>query len=251
MQASGGSPNTRLTLTIFNSNPSNDTCIVKVNGVEALFLGDSSASIHGHYFESGFVNLRSQLQVSASQLAIGSTYDVISTGKIMSVGSISEDGIALVHNSHATGYFYLVNLTPASLSANRTITFPDHDGTVVLSDDSRLSDARTPLAHVHDYSTIANIPIRTAWNGVHRGFVAEQLSWKNYGNNHTIFDASAGTTPSGTACSNTDSAVAWTATYPTLMGWNGSSTYGVRVDRARYADSAGSATSATNASNST
>jgi len=64
------------------------------------------------------------------------------------------------------------------------------------------------------------------------------MMWKNYGNNHTIFDASAGTSPSGSAISNTDSANAWTGTYPTLMGWNGSSTYGVRVDRARLADSA-------------
>ena len=35
--------------------------------------------------------------------------------------------------------------------------------------------------------------------------------------------------------------VNWTGSYPTLMGWNGSNTYGVRVDVSRYADSAGSA----------
>jgi hypothetical protein len=62
------------------------------------------------------------------------------------------------------------------------------------------------------------------------------LAWKNYGNGHVIFDASNSTTPNGTACSNTDSTSAWTGTYPTLMGWNGSTTYGVRVDRARLAD---------------
>ena len=68
--------------------------------------------------------------------------------------------------------------------------------------------------------------------------VVGQLAWKVNGNNHTIFDASAGTSPSGTLVSNTNSQVAWTATYPTLMGWNGSSTYGVRVDSARLADAA-------------
>ena len=68
------------------------------------------------------------------------------------------------------------------------------------------------------------------------GNVVGQLGWKNYGNNHTIFDASASTTPSGTSCSDADAAVAWTGTYPTLMGWNGSQTYGVRVDSARNAD---------------
>jgi hypothetical protein len=66
--------------------------------------------------------------------------------------------------------------------------------------------------------------------------VVGQLSWKNYGNSHTVFDASNGTSPDGTAVNNTNSQVAWTGTYPTLMGWNGSSTYGVRVDSARVAN---------------
>jgi len=93
------------------------------------------------------------------------------------------------------------------------------------------------------YAGVTNIPTRTDWATAnpHRGFVAEQMSWKNYGNSHTIFDASAGTSPSGTAVNNTNAQVAWSATYPTLMGWNGANTYGVRVDVARYAESAGSA----------
>ena len=62
------------------------------------------------------------------------------------------------------------------------------------------------------------------------------IGWKNYGNNHVIFDASNGTSPSGGAVNNTNSGSAWTATYPTLMGWNGVSTYGVRVDVCRLAD---------------
>ena len=66
--------------------------------------------------------------------------------------------------------------------------------------------------------------------------VSGQLSWNNYGNNHTIFDASNSTSPSGTSINNTNSAIAWSPTYPTLMGWNGSETYGVRVDSARLAD---------------
>jgi hypothetical protein len=66
--------------------------------------------------------------------------------------------------------------------------------------------------------------------------VVGQLAWKNYGNGHTIFDASASTSPDGTAVNNTNSQVVWSATYPTLMGWNGANTYGVRVDSARLAD---------------
>jgi hypothetical protein len=66
--------------------------------------------------------------------------------------------------------------------------------------------------------------------------VVGQLGWKNYGNNHTIFDASNSTSPSGGAVNNTNAQIAWTGTYPTLMGWNGSNTYGVRVDSARVSD---------------
>lgn len=76
----------------------------------------------------------------------------------------------------------------------------------------------------------------TNYKGVTDNAVAGQLMWKNYGNNHTIFDASNSTSPTGSAVNNTNSAIAWTGTYPTLMGWNGSSTYGVRVDSARVAD---------------
>jgi len=80
---------------------------------------------------------------------------------------------------------------------------------------------------------------RTNWstNGVITAVVG-QLAWKNYGNDHTIFDASASTSPAGGAVSNTDAQIAWAATYPSLMGWNGVNTYGLRVDSARVADSA-------------
>ena len=77
---------------------------------------------------------------------------------------------------------------------------------------------------------------RTNYKGVTDDYVIGQMMWKNYGNNHTIFDASNSTTPGGTACSNSTPEVEWTGTYPTLMGWNGSSTYGVRVDSAGRAD---------------
>lgn len=62
------------------------------------------------------------------------------------------------------------------------------------------------------------------------------LAWKNYNNNHVIFDASQGTSPSGGVVDQTNSTNAWVASFPTLMGWNGVSTYGVRVDSARVAD---------------
>lgn len=72
---------------------------------------------------------------------------------------------------------------------------------------------------------------RTTWstNGTLSSTVG-QLAWNNYGNNHTIFDASKGLTPTGVSKSNTTPDFAWSATYPTLMGYNGVSTFGVRVD---------------------
>jgi hypothetical protein len=84
---------------------------------------------------------------------------------------------------------------------------------------------------------------RTNWstNGTITAVVG-QLAWKNYSNNHTIFDASAGTAPDGSAVNNSNAQVAWSGTYPTLMGWNGINTYGVRVDSARVADSAAAVT---------
>jgi hypothetical protein len=84
------------------------------------------------------------------------------------------------------------------------------------------------------------------WASYRSSAVANMLSWKNYGNGHIIFDASASTSPTGSAVNNTNAQIAWTGTYPTLMGWNGTNTYGVRVDSARISDStSGSSASCT------
>lgn len=66
--------------------------------------------------------------------------------------------------------------------------------------------------------------------------VIEYMRWKNYGQNHVIFDASKSVRPDGQACNNTNSQDIWKPTFPTLMGFNGSATYGVRVDSSRTAD---------------
>ncbi|GMB00245.1 hypothetical protein [Pelosinus sp. IPA-1] len=66
---------------------------------------------------------------------------------------------------------------------------------------------------------------------------AREFRWRNYGKGHTIIDNSKGEYPGG----NTNPQNAWSATYPILMGYNGSQTYGVRVDSARVADTAVSA----------
>lgn len=79
--------------------------------------------------------------------------------------------------------------------------------------------------------------IRTNWNdGSIINKVIGLLAWKNFGNNHIIFDASKGTDPSEGIISNTDSVQTWIPTYPILMGWNGYVTYGIRVDVCRLSD---------------
>lgn len=69
--------------------------------------------------------------------------------------------------------------------------------------------------------------------------VLSEITWNKYGNGHTIFDISSGTTPWGASKSNVDAEQQWNPSYPTLVGGNGSGTYGVRVDSARNADNLG------------
>ncbi|MBB5624271.1 hypothetical protein HDE69_005370, partial [Pedobacter cryoconitis] len=66
--------------------------------------------------------------------------------------------------------------------------------------------------------------------------VSQYMRWKNYGNGHILIDASNGTSPTGSVIDNKNSSNAWASSFPTLMGWNGVNTYGVRVDSARVAD---------------
>ena len=83
----------------------------------------------------------------------------------------------------------------------------------------------------------SNLNVKTA---VRSGY----LNWSAYGGHgigdgsHLIFDASIGLAPNGNAIGSVDPANAWSAGLPTLMGWNGGATYGVRVDRARFAEHA-------------
>lgn len=77
---------------------------------------------------------------------------------------------------------------------------------------------------------------RTNYKGITDDNVVGELMWKHYGQNHTIFDASSSTAPNGSGINNADPQVSWGATYPTLMGWNGNNTYGVRVDYSSRTD---------------
>ena len=123
-----------------------------------------------------------------------------------------------VHTGDVTG-----NLTGNSAGV--------HTGTVVgNADTATLAAAATILSGD-----------QTNWATYRQSAVANMIGWKNYQNGHVIFDASNSTSPTGSVVNNTTAATAWTSTYPTLMGWNGTSTYGVRVDSARISDTAANA----------
>lgn len=68
--------------------------------------------------------------------------------------------------------------------------------------------------------------------------VSKYMRWAKYGNNHVLIDASAGVAPNGCAINSINSNSVWSNQHISLMGWNGNSTYGVRVDTARYAETA-------------
>lgn len=136
--------------------------------------------------------------------------------------------------------------TTATSDPTLTLT-GDVSGSATFTNLGNATLTATVADNSHNHTNLDYVPerSRTDWNdSTVIGDVIGQLAWKNYGNNHTIFDASAGTSPDGTSVNNTNSATAWTATYPTLMGWNGAGTFGVRVDSARVADSAAQITTA-------
>lgn len=125
--------------------------------------------------------------------------------------------------------------TATKLQTARTIGGVSFDGTA----DINLPGVNT----AGNQSTTGNAATATKLNTTRSNYkditdsvVVGELMWKNYGNGHTIFDASNSTTPIGTATSNTNPDYVWNPTYPTLMGYTGSSTCGVRVDSSRYAD---------------
>ena len=75
--------------------------------------------------------------------------------------------------------------------------------------------------------------------GITNRMTVGEMAWKRYGNGHTIFDISSGTTPWNDSKSSVDAEIPWQNSFPTLVGGNGANTYGVRVDSARNADNLG------------
>jgi hypothetical protein len=112
-------------------------------------------------------------------------------------------------------------------------------GNLTSADDTvqKALNTLSGMAVTASYTGLTNKPTLSDWvtNGG-QSLVAGMLGWKANGNGMVIFDASASTSPTGSAISNFDPAnTSWTAGHPILMGWNGTSTYPVKVHRAAIA----------------
>ena len=68
------------------------------------------------------------------------------------------------------------------------------------------------------------------------GDVSRGIRWNNYGNGHVVTDIGSGTVFGVSNIPYTDSQYAWEPRYPVLVGWNGTNTFGARVDSARLSD---------------
>lgn len=118
------------------------------------------------------------------------------------------------------------------------------DSTLVIRGDAGEGNAILHAGNFSSYAMPQND--RTNWTGTSAiNNVVGELAWRNFGNGHTIFDASSGIAPNGNAINMNDASIAWTQNYPSLMGWNGSQTFGVRVDSSRVSDTSYYASNAT------
>jgi hypothetical protein len=177
----------------------------------------------------------SAITIAGTSTSLGGSISAatILSGTGVFSGSAQVSGIG---NSQLTNSSITVGSTAISLGSSAT----------TIAGLSSVTSTTFVGALTGNASTATNLSTNnTNWstNGTITAVVG-QLAWKNYNNNHTIFDASAGTAPDGSSINATNSQFAWQSSYPTLMGWNTANTYGVRVDSARVADSAGSTTAA-------
>lgn len=193
----------------------------------------------------------------ATGRTISLTGDVTGTSGLFD-GTASISFAATIANSSVT-YAKIQNVAVSSVLGNSSASVAQAPQALSMATLASLLSGQTmnivgsSTSCSGNAATATNLSTnRTNWwtSGVISAVVG-QLGWKHYNNNHTIFDASNSTAPDGSAINNTNAQVAWSSTYPTLMGWNGANTYGVRVDSARVADSAASATSATSATTAT
>jgi hypothetical protein len=109
-----------------------EKCIVAFNGTDFARVASTSAftsspggsNTYVQYNNSGAFGGSANLTFSGSQL--------LTTGTNKVIAAATQDAVVVQGRAGGTGSF-AVTITPTTLSANRTFTLPDADGTVVLS----------------------------------------------------------------------------------------------------------------------
>ena len=210
--------------------------------------GAIGASLNGSGTFSAVTDIRAPIFYDSANTAY---YVDPATNSVLN-GSVSAVNFAASNAFYVNGFTYYLNSTGGGWYSNARIQsevdmrapiFYDFNNTGYYVDPASTSNlvgltvANTITGNAATATNLSTVRTNWSTNGTITAVVG-QLAWKNYGNNHTIFDASNSSSPDGGAVNNTNAQVAWAGTYPTLMGWNGVNTYGVRVDSARVADSA-------------
>lgn len=168
------------------------------------------------------------------------------------LSSTTTQGTVLMGKTGSIYDFSLIN--PANNAY--IFTIPTNTNNVNFQGAVSASSFTGALHGIADTATLASYAVslvgdRTNWSTNRSSAVANMLGWKNYGNGHVIFDASQGTSPDGTTIDNSNAQTLWIPSYPSLMGWNGTNTFGLRVDSSRNADHSVNSDNATNSSNAT
>jgi hypothetical protein len=237
--------------TSFNGT-ANITITAAANGGTATNLSGGTVSATTGSFSGAVTASSVYTRSAAGQGWLSGNYSSVETSATS--GAIYSIGGAYVPTATTLGNMYGIGYTIGSVTGQSgvpadwgmyvaaggvsRIFLCGGDGTIRATGAitaSNITAAGNVTGNAATATTLASGQSNWSGTGV-LGNVVGLMAWKNYANGHVIFDASASTSPSGGAVNNTNAAVAWSSTYPTLMGWNGSSTYGVRVDSARTSD---------------
>lgn len=199
---------------------------VRSTALSGYLLGSNAALANTDTVEGAFGKVQAQL--NAKLPLTGGTL----------TGHLKTSGYSIVSGNNANYNFGMLHDSGGMLNFSRLTKADVWSATLMQISDSgavHASSFNGPLnGNASTATTLAGD--QTNWANYRGNAVANMLGWKIYGNGHVIFDASAGTAPNGVAKNNTWPDVDWQPNFPTLMGWNGSSTFGVRVQRAAHAD---------------
>ena len=135
----------------------------------------------------------------------------------------------VLRDSAGSIFVQYVNMTSAMVASGVT-------GLICKGGDDYLRTA--PATAVKSFLSYSGAEVATAVLDRTKDIgIAQHLRWQMYGNGHVMIDASSGLSPTGSTINKVNSSTAWVVDHISLMGWNGSATYGVRVDTSRYSES--------------